>query len=82
MGYEMIVMIVMDDPKCLDNFDSVNHSLDTGINLTPLRPSRIYDSIPENIHETITDGKAFYYNHRYGLDVSHFVDEERLTHNF
>lgn len=46
----MVVMIVANDTKVLDHFDSKNHSLDTKIiRGSDFEENRIYSSMPDDV---------------------------------
>ncbi len=70
MSYEMLVLIITQNPKILNNFDSNNHPLNTTI----LPPSQLYNAIPLQYHEDIEKKEAFFYNHMYGLKPETFAN--------
>lgn len=80
MGYELIVLALTNNVKALDKLNSNNHVLNTEI--PSVKNSKIYSSFSASVLSAIRFREALYYNHRYGLTLTNFVQTAELNEFF
>ncbi|EAR83021.1 class I glutamine amidotransferase (macronuclear) [Tetrahymena thermophila SB210] len=80
LGYELISIALTNDDKVLDLLNSTNHVLNT--QTYHKQQSLMYSSLNSKQLEAISNQKALYYNHRYGITLDHFRNQTVLNSFF